>query len=136
MSAFPSHVQTVMNRVTVQQLCVHLICLSLREGKNVCTLSSHSDVPFWREGETFLIANNPRSVRVVQTQCSSHHYALLCVDHRDQLAITFPQNPYISCFIRTSRLIPESHPIGKRSWLLKHKKKWEVGYCSVQNYRK
>lgn len=47
----------------------------------------------------------------------------LCSDHGDQLAMTFPQNPYISSFTRTSILICASTPIGKRkrSWLLKHK---------------
>lgn len=73
--------------------------------------------------ETFLIANNPMSVWVVQILCASHHRVLLCDNRGDPLVIIFLENPYISSVTRAGRLILALRPVGKtkRSWLLRRK---------------
>lgn len=77
------------------RLCIISFCLVLRvvEGSYACTRMITSDLPSWGvSSETFLIANNPRSALVVQTQSSTNQQAFLCGDQGDHLAITILQN--------------------------------------------
>lgn len=108
-------------------LCGHLIHLLLvtSEGRDMCTLICATVESRQRK---------PSLLLIMWGQCELYKHSAAPIttlsDHRDQLAITFPQNPYIRCFTRTSRLILASRPIGKRkrSQLLRHKNTgmWDV----------
>lgn len=89
-------------------------------------------------------SEKPFLLLIMRDQCepckhgSAAPSTTLCGDHRDQLAITSLQNPYVSWFTRTSRLILASSPIGKgkRSRLLRHKNTgmWDVvTFSAIEN---